>query len=160
MRERQPGVPARAPREGSGASPREGKGTSKMKTSSLLVSGLLFASLGGCTATIYNPPPAPPPPPAVAEDDEPEDGTVVEEELVEVEDEPSIVYVQIETGPDYFSHHSRLRGLAVANFNTGYADGWAAATFFNHGQPLADSQIERLLEVGRRQGDPTGKLSL
>ena len=139
-----------------------------MKTSSLLVSGLLFGALGlgvgvgGCTATVYNPQPAPPPPPAVAEEDAdaPADEVVVEEEVVEIQDDPKIVYVEIETGPDYFAHHARLHGPGIVNFNTGYADGWAAATFFNHGQPLADYQIDRLLDVGRRQGDPTGKLAL
>jgi hypothetical protein len=137
----------------------------EMKANSLLVSGLLLgvAGLGGCTVTVHNPPPSAEPPPAVAEVDDQaaeEPGETVVEEIVEVQDDPKIVYVEIETGPDYFAHHARLRGPAIINFNTGYSDGWAAATFFNHGQPLADHQIERLLDVGRRQGDPTGKLAL
>jgi hypothetical protein len=54
----------------------------------------------------------------------------------------------------------RLRGAAVGNFNKGYVDGINAAAFFNKGQPLSDDQVDRLIEIGRRQGDPTGLLAL
>jgi hypothetical protein len=54
----------------------------------------------------------------------------------------------------------RLRGAAVGNFNKGYVDGINAAAFFNKGQPLTDDQVDRLIEIGRRQGDPTGLLAL
>jgi len=35
-----------------------------------------------------------------------------------------------------------------------------AAGFFNKGQPMTDDQVDRLIEIGRRQGDPTGLLAL
>ena len=54
----------------------------------------------------------------------------------------------------------RLRGAAVGNFNKGYVDGINAAAFFNKGRPLTDDQVDRLIEIGRRQGDPTGLLAL
>ena len=54
----------------------------------------------------------------------------------------------------------RLRGAAVGNFNKGYVDGVNASAFFNKGQPLSDQQVDRLIEIGRRQGDPTGLLAL
>ena len=90
----------------------------------------------------------------------PEEGTVVRR-VVEEEQAPTVVHIQIER--EYFArhpHHHRLQGPALVNFNTGYLDGWAGAEVFNHGQPLDDAQVERLIEVGRRQGDPTGKLAL
>jgi hypothetical protein len=54
----------------------------------------------------------------------------------------------------------RLRGPALANYNKGYVDGANASAFFNKGQPLTDQQVDRLIEIGRRQGDPTGLLAL
>ena len=54
----------------------------------------------------------------------------------------------------------KLRGPAVANYNKGYVDGVSAAAFFNKGQPLTDKQVDRIIEIGRRQGDPTGLLAL
>lgn len=54
----------------------------------------------------------------------------------------------------------RLRGAALANYNKGYVDGVNASAFFNKGQPLTDQQVDRLIEIGRRQGDPTGNLAL
>ena len=54
----------------------------------------------------------------------------------------------------------RLRGAAVGNYNKGYVDGVNAAAFFNKGQPLTDQQVDRLIDIGRRQGDPTGLLAL
>ena len=54
----------------------------------------------------------------------------------------------------------RLKGAAVANYNKGYVDGVNASSFFNKGQPLSDQQVDRLIEIGRRQGDPTGLLAL
>jgi hypothetical protein len=54
----------------------------------------------------------------------------------------------------------RLKGAAVGNYNKGYADGVVAAGFFNKGQPMTDEQVDRLIEIGRRQGDPTGLLAL
>jgi hypothetical protein len=54
----------------------------------------------------------------------------------------------------------RLKGPAVGNYNKGYVDGVQASAFFNKGQPLTDQQVDRLIEIGRRQGDPTGLLAL
>ena len=54
----------------------------------------------------------------------------------------------------------KFRGAAVGNYNKGYVDGVSAAAFFNKGQPLTDQQVDRLIEIGRRQGDPTGLLAL
>jgi hypothetical protein len=54
----------------------------------------------------------------------------------------------------------RLKGAAVGNYNKGYVDGVQASAFFNKGQPLTDQQVDRLIEIGRRQGDPTGLLAL
>lgn len=54
----------------------------------------------------------------------------------------------------------RLRGAAVGNYNKGYVDGVNASAFFNKGQPLTDAQVDRLIDIGRRQGDPTGLLAL
>ena len=54
----------------------------------------------------------------------------------------------------------RLKGAAVGNYNKGYVDGVQASAFFNKGQPLSDQQVDRLIEIGRRQGDPTGLLAL
>ena len=54
----------------------------------------------------------------------------------------------------------RFRGAAVGNYNKGYVDGVNASSFFNKGQPLSDQQVDRLVEIGRRQGDPTGLLAL
>ena len=54
----------------------------------------------------------------------------------------------------------RLKGAAVGNYNKGYVDGANASAFFNKGQPLTDQQVDRLIEIGRRQGDPTGLLAL
>ena len=54
----------------------------------------------------------------------------------------------------------RLKGAAVGNYNKGYVDGVNASAFFNKGQPLTDQQVDRLIEIGRRQGDPTGLLAL
>src|SRR5687767_14911028 len=54
----------------------------------------------------------------------------------------------------------KLRGAAVAHYNKGYVDGVSAAAFFNKGQPLTDKQVDRIIEIGRRQGDPTGLLAL
>jgi hypothetical protein len=54
----------------------------------------------------------------------------------------------------------RLKGAAVGNYNKGYADGVVAAGFFNKGRPMTDDQVDRLIEIGRRQGDPTGLLAL
>ena len=53
----------------------------------------------------------------------------------------------------------KLRGAAVGNYNKGYADGASAAAFFNKGRPMTDQQVDRLIEIGRRQGDPTGLLA-
>jgi len=53
----------------------------------------------------------------------------------------------------------RLKGAAVGNYNHGYVDGVNASAFFNKGQPLTDEQVDRLIEIGRRQGDPTGLLA-
>ena len=53
-----------------------------------------------------------------------------------------------------------LRGDAVGSYNKGYVDGVGAAAFFNNGRPLTDEQVDRLIEIGRRQGDPTGPLAL
>ena len=58
------------------------------------------------------------------------------------------------------SSEPRLRGAAVGNYNKGYVDGVQASAFFNKGQPLSDQQVDRLIEIGRRQGDPTGLLAL
>ena len=58
------------------------------------------------------------------------------------------------------SSQPRLRGTAVGNYNKGYVDGVQASAFFNKGQPLTDQQVDRLIEIGRRQGDPTGLLAL
>ena len=58
------------------------------------------------------------------------------------------------------SSHKRLRGAAVGNFNKGYVDGVQAAAFFNKGRPLTDQQVNNLIQIGRRQGDPTGLLAL
>jgi hypothetical protein len=54
----------------------------------------------------------------------------------------------------------KLKGAAVGNYNKGYVDGVNASAFFNKGQPLTDQQVDRLIEIGRRQGDPTGLLAL
>ena len=54
----------------------------------------------------------------------------------------------------------RLKGAAVGNYNKGYVDGANASAFFNKGRPLTDEQVNRLIEIGRRQGDPTGLLAL
>ena len=54
----------------------------------------------------------------------------------------------------------KLRGAAVGNYNKGYADGASASAFFNKGRPMTDQQVDRLIEIGRRQGDPTGLLAL
>lgn len=54
----------------------------------------------------------------------------------------------------------RLRGAAVGNYNKGFVDGVNASAFFNKGQPLTDAQVDRLIDIGRRQGDPTGLLAL
>lgn len=54
----------------------------------------------------------------------------------------------------------RLVGAAVDHYNKGYVDGVGAAAFFNKGRPLTGEQVERLIEIGRRQGDPTGLLAL
>jgi hypothetical protein len=54
----------------------------------------------------------------------------------------------------------RLKGAAVGNYNKGYVDGVNASAFFNKGRPLTDEQVNRLIEIGRRQGDPTGLLAL
>jgi hypothetical protein len=54
----------------------------------------------------------------------------------------------------------RLKGAAVGNYNKGYTDGVVAAGFFNKGRPMTDDQVDRLIEIGRRQGDPTGLLAL
>src|SRR5829696_3895447 len=54
----------------------------------------------------------------------------------------------------------RLKGAAVGNYNKGYVDGVNASAFFNKGRPLTDDQVNRLIEIGRRQGDPTGLLAL
>jgi hypothetical protein len=54
----------------------------------------------------------------------------------------------------------KLKGAAVGNYNKGYVDGVNASAFFNKGQPLSDQQVDRLVEIGRRQGDPTGLLAL
>jgi hypothetical protein len=54
----------------------------------------------------------------------------------------------------------RLKGAAVGNYNKGYVDGVNASAFFNKGQPLTDEQVNRLIEIGHRQGDPTGLLAL
>ena len=65
-----------------------------------------------------------------------------------------------------FTHHEmhapprKFRGAAVGNYNKGYVDGVNAAAFFNKGQPLTDKQVDRLIDIGRRQGDPTGLLAL
>ncbi|HEY7090269.1 MAG TPA: hypothetical protein VH518_19385 [Tepidisphaeraceae bacterium] len=53
-----------------------------------------------------------------------------------------------------------LKGPAVDNYNKGFVDGVNASAFFNKGQPLTDQQVDRLIEIGRRQGDPTGLLAL
>ena len=53
----------------------------------------------------------------------------------------------------------RLRGAAVGNYNKGYVDGVNASAFFNKGRPMTDEQVNRLIEIGRRQGDPTGLLA-
>jgi hypothetical protein len=54
----------------------------------------------------------------------------------------------------------RLKGAAVGNYNKGYVDGVNASAFFNKGRPMTDDQVDRLIEIGRRQGDPTGLLAL
>ena len=54
----------------------------------------------------------------------------------------------------------RLKGAAVGNYNKGYVDGVNASAFFNKGRPLTDEQVNRLIEIGHRQGDPTGLLAL
>ena len=54
----------------------------------------------------------------------------------------------------------RFRGAAVGNYNKGFVDGVNASAFFNKGQPLTDQQVDRLIDIGRRQGDPTGLLAL
>jgi hypothetical protein len=54
----------------------------------------------------------------------------------------------------------KFRGAAVGNYNKGYVDGANAAAFFNKGRPMTDEQVNRLIEIGRRQGDPTGLLGL
>lgn len=54
----------------------------------------------------------------------------------------------------------KLRGAAVGNYNKGYADGASASAFFNKSRPMTDQQVDRLIEIGRRQGDPTGLLAL
>jgi hypothetical protein len=62
-----------------------------------------------------------------------------------------------------FAHSApqpKLRGAALGNYNKGYVDGVNASAFFNKGQPLTDQQVDRLIEIGRRQGDPTGLLAL
>ena len=61
---------------------------------------------------------------------------------------------------DSSSVQPRLKGAAVGNYNKGYADGVVAAGFFNKGRPMTDDQVDRLIEIGRRQGDPTGLLAL
>ena len=132
-----------------------------MKPARLLVSCLALGALAGCGNTVHHYPAQPLPEPAVVEAEEGQEEVVEEEvveEVVEVEqDESSVVYVEIDVTPDY---HRKLRGPAVFNFNTGYVDGWGAASIFNRGRPLADHQVDRLIQVGRRQGDPTGKLGL
>ena len=153
------------------------KRTSGSETILRAVLAVGAAALVGCgggvdrTVVVHEPAPAPLQEPAeevvtteepapevvVQEDNEP----VVVERIVEVEREDPVIHIQIER--EYFArhpHHQRLSGAAVVNFNTGYLDGWAGADFFNHGKPLADHQVDRMLETGRRQGDPTGKLSL
>jgi hypothetical protein len=61
---------------------------------------------------------------------------------------------------DTSSVQPRLKGAAVGNYNKGYTDGVVAAGFFNKGRPMTDDQVDRLIEIGRRQGDPTGLLAL
>lgn len=61
---------------------------------------------------------------------------------------------------DEGSSQPRLRGAAVGNYNKGFVDGVNASAFFNKGRPLTDDQVNRLIEIGRRQGDPTGLLAL
>src|SRR5690349_20508294 len=53
-----------------------------------------------------------------------------------------------------------LKVPAVGTDNKGFVDGVNASVFVNKGQPLADQQVDRLIEIGRRQGDPTGLLAL
>ena len=95
--------------------------------------------------------------------EEPDRPVVVERVIEPVYDnaDESVIYIDIERhyGRSH-AHFPRLRGAAIVNFNTGYLDGWAGADFFNHGRPLTDAQVDRMIEMGRRQGDPTGKLAL
>lgn len=60
---------------------------------------------------------------------------------------------------DAASSAPKLRGAAVGNYNKGYIDGVNASAFFNKGRPMTDEQVNRLIEIGRRQGDPTGLLA-
>jgi hypothetical protein len=68
------------------------------------------------------------------------------------------IYIQIEG--EYVRRHPHMRGAAVMNYNTGYVDGWAGSDFFNHGRSMSDFQVDRMIALGQRQGDPTGKLAL
>lgn len=138
-------------------------------TTKLFATGLLLATVAGCTRTVVHDQTVvvPDPRPIEAPAEEPVDTLVVEgdvEEVVEETIEEPLDYddsvIHIEVDRQDASRGPRLRGAAVAHFNTGYLDGWAGADFFNRGRPLDDVQVDRMIEVGRRQGDPTGKLAL
>jgi hypothetical protein len=147
-------------------------GTQAILRAALALGTFGLVGCGGGTVVVHEPAPAPLQGPAeevATEEPAPETETVVVQEgdepvvverTIEVEQDPVI---QIRIEKEYFGrhpHYQRLNGVAVVNYNTGYLDGWAGADFFNHGQPLNDSQVDRMIETGRRQGDPSGKLSL
>lgn len=137
----------------------------------LALGAIGFAGCAG-TVVVHDPAPAPVAEQTEVASEEPAPETEVTETVVQEGNEPVVVertieveqdpVIQIRIEKEYFArhpHHQRLNGVAVVSFNAGYLDGWAGADFFNHGKPLNDFQVDRMIEMGRRQGDPTGKLS-